>query len=69
MKENEMEFIGKITNQLTEERFKEDTFEGIGNMYKYKCKTMLHFTKQAHDFYKEKYDEVENLYINLIKNK
>ena len=68
MKEKEMKFIHDIVTQLTEERFKEDTFEGIGDMYKFKCKTMLHFTKQAQNFYNEKYDEIENLYIKLTKN-
>ena len=55
---NEMEFIDEIATQLTEINFHEDTFEGIGE---------LHFTEEAQDFYNERYDEVESLYINLIK--
>ena len=58
MKPNEMEFIDEIATQLTELNFHEDTFEGIGE---------LHFTEEAQDFYNERYDEVEGLYINLIK--
>ena len=57
---NEMEFIDEVSTQITEERFGKDTFEGIGE---------LHFTEKAQDFYNERYDEVESLYINLIKTK
>ena len=64
IKPNEMEFIDEIATQLTENTFGEDTFEnyrGEGEMY---------FKEQAQDFYNERYDEVETLYINLIiKNK
>tara|TARA_R100001591_G_C4211440_1_gene146577 strand:- start:236 stop:478 length:243 start_codon:yes stop_codon:yes gene_type:complete len=63
LKSNEMEFIDEIATQLTENTFGEDTFEnyrGEGEMY---------FKEQAQDFYNERYDEVESLYINLIKRK
>ena len=63
IKPNEMEFIDEIATQLTENTFGEDTFEnyrGEGEMY---------FKEEAQDFYNERYDEVESLYINLIKTK
>ena len=67
MKPNEMEFIGEIATQLTELNFHEDTFvaiqceDNVNETYK--------FTDEAQDFYNERYDEIETLYINLIKNK
>ena len=64
MKPNEMEFIGEIATQLTELNFHENTFEVIG------VKGIeLQFTEDAQEFYNERYDEIETLYINLIKNK
>ncbi len=67
IKPNEMEFIDEIATQLTELNFHEDTFiaiqsdDGVDEEYK--------FTNEAQDFYNERYDEVESLYINLIKTK
>jgi hypothetical protein len=63
IKPNEMEFIDEIATQLTENTFGEDTFEN------YRGEGEVHFKKHAQDFYNERYDEVESLYINLIKNK
>ena len=63
MKENEIEFIDEIATQLTENTFGEDTFEN------YRGEGEIHFKEQAQDFYNERYDEIESLYINLIKNK
>ena len=63
LKPNEMEFIDEIATQLTENTFGEDTFEN------YRGEGVMHFKEEAQDFYNERYDEVENLYINLIKNK
>ena len=63
MKENEMEFIDEIATQLTELNFHEDTFEVIGEKG-----INLKFTNEAQDFFNERYDEIETLYINLIKN-
>jgi len=63
LKPNEMEFIDEIAIQLTENTFGEDTFEN------YRGEGEIHFKKHAQDFYYERYDEVESLYINLIKNK
>tara|TARA_R100000697_G_scaffold13909_1_gene20094 strand:+ start:402 stop:635 length:234 start_codon:yes stop_codon:yes gene_type:complete len=63
IKPNEMEFIDEIAIQLTENTFGEDTFEN------YRGEGEIHFKKHAQDFYYERYDEVESLYINLIKNK
>ena len=62
IKPNEMEFIDEITTQITEERFKEDCYYWYGeNEHK--------MIEEAQDFYNERYDEVESLFINLIKTK
>ena len=63
MKPNEIEFISEIATQLTELNFHEDTFEVIGEKG-----INLRFTNEAQDFFNERYDEIETLYINLIKN-
>ena len=57
---NEMEFIDEIATQLTELNFHEDTFDMDVE------RNELGFTEEAQDFYNERYDEVESLYINLI---
>tara|TARA_R100000781_G_scaffold109829_1_gene74961 strand:- start:77 stop:382 length:306 start_codon:yes stop_codon:yes gene_type:complete len=64
LKSNEMEFIDEIAIQLTENTFGEDTF--VPTKYE---RNKLRFTEEAQDFYNERYDEIETLYINLIKNK
>ena len=63
LKSNEMEFIDEIATQLTELNFHEDTFvpTPVGLLQ------LPKFTEEAQDFYNERYDEVESLYINLIK--
>ena len=61
MESNEMEFIDEIATQLTELNFHEDTFE-----MKDSEEMCYGFTEEAQDFYNEKYDEIESLYINLI---
>ena len=61
IKPNEMEFIDEIATQLTELNFHENTFR-VTDVFK-----NLRFTEEAQDFYNERYDEIENLYINLIK--
>ena len=60
IKSNEMEFIDEISSQLTELNFHEDTFNMDVE------RNELGFTEEAQDFYNERYDEVESLYINLI---
>ena len=66
MKENEIEFISEMVTQLTEERFGEYYHNtGFDNV---KDRTYT-LTDEAQDFYNERYDEIESLYINLIKNK
>ena len=60
MEANEMEFIDEIATQLTELNFHEDTFDMDVE------RNELGFTEEAQDFYNERYDEIENLYINLI---
>lgn len=63
MEANEMEFIDEIVTQLTEERFGEYyNNTGFDNV---KDRTYT-LTDEAQDFYNERYDEIENLYINLI---
>ena len=65
IKPNEMEFIHEIATQLTELNFHENTFvpTPVGLLQ------LPKFTEEAQDFYNERYDEVESLYINLIKTK
>jgi len=63
LNDKEMEFIDEIATQLTENTFGEDTFEN------YRGEGVMHFKEEAQDFYNERYDEIENLYINLIKTK
>ena len=61
MKSNEMEFIDEIAIAITEMKFKEDCYYWYGeNEHK--------MIEEAQDFYNEMYDEIENLYNNLIKN-
>jgi uncharacterized protein (DUF433 family) len=57
---NEMEFIDEIATQLTEEKFKEDCYYWYGE-------NESKMIDEAQDYYNERYDEVETLYINLIK--
>ena len=68
IKPNEMEFIDEIATQLTELNFHENTFEFLAESEQSKENTVK-FTDEAQDFYNERYDEVESLYINLIKTK
>ena len=63
LNDKEMEFIDEIATQLTENTFGEDTFEN------YRGEGVMHFKEEAQDFYNERYDEVESLYIKLIKTK
>ena len=63
LNDREMEFIDEIATQLTENTFGEDTFEN------YRGEGVMHFKEKAQDFYNERYDEIESLYINLIKTK
>tara|TARA_R100000664_G_scaffold27775_1_gene38694 strand:+ start:1988 stop:2233 length:246 start_codon:yes stop_codon:yes gene_type:complete len=66
IKPNEMEFIDEIATQITEERFGDNTYVDWANLEKTK-ENAIKFTEKAQDFYNERYDEVESLYINLIK--
>lgn len=73
MKPNEMEFISEIATQLTELNFHEDTFVLQDETDVKLMSNVIHqtykFTEDAQDFFNERYDEIETLYINLIKNK
>ena len=58
------EFLKEVATQLTELKFHEDTFDMDAE------RNELGFTKEAENFYNERYEEIKNLYINLIiKNK
>jgi hypothetical protein len=60
------EFLKEVATQLTELNFHENTFvpTPVGLLQ------LTKFTEEAQDFYNERYDEIETLYINLIiKNK
>jgi hypothetical protein len=73
MKPNEIEFISEIATQLTELNFNEDTFVLEDETDVKLMSNVIHqtykFTEDAQDFFNERYDEIETLYINLIKNK
>jgi|TARA_X000001388_G_C2152141_1_gene92815 hypothetical protein len=73
MKPNEIEFISEIATQLTELNFHEDTFVLEDETDVKLMSNVIHqtykFTEDAQDFFNERYDEIETLYINLIKNK
>ena len=56
MKENEIEFINEITTQLAELYIDAHRSDGI-------------LCEEVEEIHKAKYDEIESLYINLIKNK
>ena len=62
MKENEIEFLTEITSQIVEEKFGESAF--IFN----KIDDSIKYSEEAQDFFNERYDEIETLYIKLIKN-
>ena len=67
LKSNEMEFIDEITTQLTEQTFGENTWESREWDSENEDHCVNGFTDDAQDFYNERYDEFETLYINLIK--
>ena len=69
LKSNEMEFIDEIATQLTELNFHEDSFIPIQCENNANETSGYMLTAKAQDFYNERYDEVESLYINLIKTK
>ena len=69
VKPNEMEFIDEIATQLTELNFHEDSFIPIQCENNANETSGYMLTAKAQDFYNERYDEVESLYINLIKTK
>ena len=57
------EFLKEVATQLTEQKFKEDCYYWFGD----NKNKML---EEAQDFYDERFEEIKNLYINLIiKNK
>jgi len=64
IKPNEMEFIDEITTQLTEQTFGENTYATSSEVGQ---EGVLMFQEDAHDYYNERYDEIETLYIKLIK--
>ncbi len=65
IKPQEMEFIHEITTQITEIKFGEDTM--IYEEQEFTSGNEWRFTDEAQDFYNQMYDEIESLYIKLIK--
>ena len=59
LNENEIEFIEEVVTQITEAEFGEH----------YRDYAFNREDKTNGDFYNERYDEIETLYINLIKRK
>ena len=59
-----MEYIDELATRITEERFGEGMHIELEDE-----DGVLRFTEDAQDFYNERYDEIETLYINLIKTK
>lgn len=57
---NEMEFMSEVVNQIVEERFGE-------NGYTTNDDGDIVYTEEAQDFFNERYDELETLYLTLIK--
>ena len=53
-----MEFIDELATQFTETEFKENTFEER-KIYEGSYET--HFTNDAHNYYNQKYDEIETM--------
>ncbi len=66
IKPNEMEFLDEIATQLTELKLGEDTYAYSNEVGQ---EDVLMFQEDAQDYYNEMYDEIENLYIKLIKTK
>lgn len=61
IKPYEGEFINEIATQITENTYGENTFEN------YRGTGKIGFKEEAQDFFNEIYDEIESLYINLIR--
>lgn len=61
MTENELEFLCEITSQIVEEKFGESAHMTDEN-------NNLVYSEEAQDFFNERYDEIETLYLKLIKN-
>ncbi len=60
------EFLKEVATQLTELNFHENTFVPTP----VDLLQLPKFTEDAQNFYNERYEEIKNLYINLIiKNK
>lgn len=65
MKSNEMEFIDEVCTQMLELEFGVHYHkQGKGT-----DKDTLYLSDEAQDFYNDRYDEVETLYLELIKPK
>ena len=62
-----MEFIDEMATQITEMKFGEETM--MYEEQEFTSGNEWRFTDEAQDFYDERYDEIESLYINLIKTK
>ncbi len=60
MNSNEIEFLCEICNQITEESFNGECIIEKDNE--------IIYTEVAQEFFNRRYDEIETLYINLIKN-
>lgn len=59
MKSNEIEFLSEVADIVTETCFGSERWEQKDGDFVY--------TEKAQDFFNSKYDEIEDLYIKLIK--
>ena len=64
IKSNEMEFLDEIATQITEMKFGDETM--MYEEQEFSSGNEMRFTDEAQDFYNERYDEIETLYIRLI---
>jgi hypothetical protein len=62
LNEKEMEFLDEIATQMTEMTYGEQTWS---NYRQYGGEITM--KKEPKEFYDRRYDEIETLYINLIK--
>ena len=58
-----MEFVDEMATQLTEERFGENTYAPSSEVGQ---ENVMMFQEDAHDFYNERYDEVETMVNKLM---
>ena len=64
IKPNEMELIDELATEMTQLYYGDDTYAPSSEVGQ---EEVLMFQEDAQDYYNEKYDDIESLFINLIK--